>query len=535
MTQVELPQLSLQRYVDLVKRRRWQVLPVSLLGLLIGGIVAFFIPRYYVAETELVYQGSTQGSNEEDPMRQIVASASTAIPLVVRKVITEKLKWPEALLLDDHDLEQFAKAVRNRIGVNDGNADMRRRDFAVIQLRYSDRDGRRAADFLNTLVKTWIEERLAEMKAQAEAARRQADLAVQAHSSTYETLLEDCSVMEARYLIEPDLDRGEKRAAMLARQKKLEADEEALRAKAGELAGLDKSIEQQREVLARLPERITPTLGDLEKAGEQNEELKLMVAMVARAEAAVAGFQPGTRQRRFQEQLLASQRQMLEAITPKPASGDGTIPNPAREEPQKALNESEVAREKLAAEVVALQAAVTVDLPAMRERIEAFKEYDRKCRLRDDAKQARDLALAARKAAEAQLARLTTDVPIRQSFDAVKPPRPTEPNILVVALVGCVLGLAIAIGLILLLDLLQGSFKTIDDVERGLGVPVLGAISHLETDDERQAAVRSRTRASLVAFAFVALVVAVGMVFYFDPARLPASVRDLLSLVLGGR
>ena len=48
MTPVEqphLPQLSLQRYVDLVKRRRWQVLPVSLLGLLVGGIVAFFIPR----------------------------------------------------------------------------------------------------------------------------------------------------------------------------------------------------------------------------------------------------------------------------------------------------------------------------------------------------------------------------------------------------------------------------------------------------------------------------------------------------------
>ena len=36
MTQVELPQLSLQRYVDLVKRRRWQLVPVSLLGLVIG-------------------------------------------------------------------------------------------------------------------------------------------------------------------------------------------------------------------------------------------------------------------------------------------------------------------------------------------------------------------------------------------------------------------------------------------------------------------------------------------------------------------
>ena len=36
MTQLDLPQISLQRYLDLLRRRRWQVIPVSLLGLLIG-------------------------------------------------------------------------------------------------------------------------------------------------------------------------------------------------------------------------------------------------------------------------------------------------------------------------------------------------------------------------------------------------------------------------------------------------------------------------------------------------------------------
>ena len=53
MTQVDLPQMSLQRYVDLVRRRRWQLVPVSLFGLVIGGLIAFFIPRYFVARTLL--------------------------------------------------------------------------------------------------------------------------------------------------------------------------------------------------------------------------------------------------------------------------------------------------------------------------------------------------------------------------------------------------------------------------------------------------------------------------------------------------
>ena len=95
------------------------------------------------------------------------------------------------------------------------------------------------------------------------------------------------------------------------------------------------------------------------------------------------------------------------------------------------------------------------------------------------------------------------------------------------------LGLGVAIGLILLLDILQGSFKTSDDVERGLGVPVLGGMSHLETEDERDSLVRGRRRAVTAAFGFVALVVVVVTIYYRAPTRLPAVVRDLLTMLLG--
>ncbi|MBP8299614.1 MAG: hypothetical protein KA020_04560 [Planctomycetes bacterium] len=104
---------------------------------------------------------------------------------------------------------------------------------------------------------------------------------------------------------------------------------------------------------------------------------------------------------------------------------------------------------------------------------------------------------------------------------------------MVVALIGCVLGLGLAISLILLLDVMQGSFKTLDDVERGLAVPVLGGVSHLETVEERLHAVRSRRRVTLVSAAFVVLLSGVVILFYWDPTRLPSFVRDLLAMVLG--
>ena len=103
---------------------------------------------------------------------------------------------------------------------------------------------------------------------------------------------------------------------------------------------------------------------------------------------------------------------------------------------------------------------------------------------------------------------------------------------MLVATGGSLLGLLVAIGLILLFDFLQGSFKTEDDVEQALGVPMLGGVSYLETDKEREHAVRSRRRISLVTAAALLMVTAIVVIFYLDPNRLPTVVRDVLSVLL---
>jgi hypothetical protein len=131
------------------------------------------------------------------------------------------------------------------------------------------------------------------------------------------------------------------------------------------------------------------------------------------------------------------------------------------------------------------------------------------------------------------IARLENQQTIRIVEPAREPPRPTEPNILIVALIGCVLGLALAVAMILLLDVLQGAFKSVEDVEDGLPVPVLGGVSHLETEEERQRALRTRRRTTVTAAAFVCVCVALVLLFYADPTRLPPVVRDVLALLLG--
>ena len=536
MTQVELPQLSLRRYFDLVKRRRWQVLPVSLLGLVLGGIIAFFIPRYYVAETTLWHQSVGKEERTEDPMRSIVASASEMIPLVARKVVVEKLKWPEVADLDAHDLEQFAKSVQSRVKVNDRNAGVQRRDFALIQVAYRDRDGKRAAAFLNAAVKTWIDTRVEEMRKPVELERKQAAASVASWTETYEQLLAAKRELELRFQFEPDVDVAVQRAGFLERQKTMAKAAEDLKAKAAELAGLDRLLELERARLAELPARVPSSSESLAAVAAQSEAGRVLLAQMQIVQLELEFWRQGTRQLRDAKRRLAAAEKQLQAlVAPKTESPDGLLDNPLHALQRKAVEEIEVKQAIVAKAVEVLRATVAVDDKLKEGRIEGFGEYDQILRNLAEAKTSRDRAIEDRSNAESLLAKLSSEAPVYQLNEAAVPPRPTEPNILIVALIGCVLGLGAAIALILLLDLLQGSFKTMDDVERLLPVPVLGGLSHLETEEERSTAQRSRTRASVVAFTFVGLVVAVATIFYLDPTRLPPVVRDLMALVLGGR
>ncbi|MBL8753304.1 MAG: hypothetical protein JNK15_08395, partial [Planctomycetes bacterium] len=188
MTDVELPQLSLQRYVELVKRRRWQLLPVSLVGLLVGGLVAFFIPRYYVAETLLEHQplpGQPVDAREEDPFKSIVDSARTTIPLAVAETL-EALKVPVYLAAGSYERTQIVKEFEDSVRAQDQNGE-KGRQYALIRVTYKDRDGARAAPFLNTLVDVWTKKRIGQLREQVQQAERAARERELALNTAYET------------------------------------------------------------------------------------------------------------------------------------------------------------------------------------------------------------------------------------------------------------------------------------------------------------------------------------------------------------
>jgi hypothetical protein len=114
MTQLDLPQISFARYVDLLKRRKWQVVPVSLLGMIVGGVIAASVPRYYVASTDVHFKAGELLTEGGKPLVEILEeeldNARTMIPAQVPDLLAT-FDWPEAHVDDFDARNEFIAAV----------------------------------------------------------------------------------------------------------------------------------------------------------------------------------------------------------------------------------------------------------------------------------------------------------------------------------------------------------------------------------------------------------------------------------------
>ena len=535
MTQVELPQLSLQRYVDLVRRRRWQLVPVSLLGLIIGGLIAFFIPRYFVAKTLLEHQQLPSGpADREYPFRAVVDTAKSTIPLMAGAAIDE-LKWPEAVALDEFTRGQLDREVEARISVSETNGGDKTRSYALISVEYRDQDGTRSAEFLNKLVQVWARERIADLRAPAEKQQVRASTNLDRARGTLADYLREKQDLERQYGFDPQMDinvqRMEWPKEVEARARRLEV----LQEQRSQYAKMEAALEADREALAETQPRIAPDSSDVVSRALADPKAAQLAQLWMRAKQEYEQtYQPGTAQYYNSKKKADFILEQIKALVPQPqVDADGLVPNPDFTALMKKIAAEKKQLSGLAAQIATKEQQLEAEEQAFAVKVEGYGFYAQKLEQILEAQAAKDAALAELNSATNLLARLQRELPVRTKRPAVVPPAPTEPNILLIAFIGCVLGLGAAIGLILALDFLQGSFKTLDDVERALPVPVLGGVAYLETVAEREQSVRRRRRVALVSGSGVILMTIVVSIFYFDSTMLPPIVRDLLALILG--
>lgn len=537
MTQLDLPPISFARYLELLKRRRWQVIPMSLLGLVVGAVVAFFIPRYYVARTMVVYTGTVldrEALTESDPIYQRVRGAELSVLEAVPRAL-EELHWIGENA-DDPANQATIDAVRGRTSVQAYQTEKMRSDYAVV-IEYKDEDGQRAADFANKLRETWTTELIERFKENAEQQMRLAMAEVKAQSDARDGVIKEINV----YRDEARIERGEEKLGQsgVANLIKNDLRQEELQVTEldGQLVGLRTEVEQLQSAIDEgfIPPTITevvPITSDPQLSQQVTELVTGISYHVRAAQSWKAGTELHSLHMRSAERL----RQMLKQVAPAGAEAGMTRrekENPRFVETLKQINDKR-------ALIAGIESRVAVHRRAV-ERLQkeldrlpvVWAEYETRLAKLGDI-QAR-LAAANERADDFRLRyeRALTGNPFTRVNAASVPPTPTDPNVTLVALAGSLLGLAAAIGLVLLLDVVRSTFKTVDDVNYALKLPVLGVMSHLETEEVRIRSVRQRQTITAVVVLFLVLVLSIVTIYYVAPTRLPVEVLQVLDAILG--
>jgi capsular exopolysaccharide synthesis family protein len=133
----------------------------------------------------------------------------------------------------------------------------------------------------------------------------------------------------------------------------------------------------------------------------------------------------------------------------------------------------EVAKAKYTALEAELKMARDLDIESEREKFVPFDRAERNVMVQRDILNALRSRVA-QQGIEMEVPR--TPVEIIESAEPSQENRPVSPKLMLNILLSLVLGLATGIGLAYFIEYLDTSVKTVDDVERHLGLPVLGVI-----------------------------------------------------------
>ncbi|MCC6669831.1 MAG: hypothetical protein IT458_02135 [Planctomycetes bacterium] len=535
MAELELPQISFARYLDLLKRRRWQVVPVSLLGLVIGAVVAFFIPRYYVARTTVQFYGRLDGQGRsvgEDPLAQAVQSAAITIRALVPEALT-RLGWPEAMVEDPNGRRAFAEEVRGRLEVNDLGPRERGRTSTNLEIVYRDTNGPRSKELADTLRDVWIRR---EKELIEQSLRQQIDLVNQAMDTARKTKVaaeKAVFTFEREHQINPEDFLGDRQGEISALSAEIRELERSIATYGGEIDGIDAQLTalRERERSGAVPKEIEQVRTMAPELRKVHEELQFRVAY---ARSAFESVTPANQRfGQFQRAVEEAERRLKEFERTVGGSPVERIANPEWIGLRNEIRTLELRRESRSADLAAARRLLDEAEKRRTANAVIYRDYRSLSEQRRSAEEEVrriDRQLAELEARQREVLAVNTYEVLSYAW---VPPRPTEPSAFLLAIVGSVLGLAAAIALILLLDVLRTSFKTVEDVERGLAVPVLGGMSHLETEEARRAGVVRRRRISVAAGAFLVLVVSVVTVYYVKPTSLPGFVWKTLDLLLG--
>ena len=492
---------STQEFLEVLSRRKWQIILPTLLILSLGIAWAEFVPRKYEVQTivELRSTGlvENEGTDGKAMLRSVQGSAEQQIRArnPIRDVI-EKLQWDDYLSISGSDRASYSKQLRTEyvdrvkerlvVQVKGGGKD---NPSSFLYLRYSDTNAQRAEQFLNELRNQYIINVVERERNRAREERDSLQDLMNQKDQTYQDSERELADLKRQYQLsytQPERNRGLSRDEDPTFQQLTRAE--------ASLSQALQDLEVHQEVVADLKARFANEPEQRQKLKTDGDDLtqvqllEIDEAILAEKQLQVGIRPPHSRYQKAEAEIarLESLRRDLEAQLDSGVAQVEYVENTERERLYQELQQHET-------KVVQFQATVST----LRREIESLKikrdtnlEAQRRINELDNLvaqnRESFNKVLQAYQDQRTFVERITGSEgnPFVVLEVAEAPRRPTSPNPWVIRILALMLGLGVGFGTALLGEYGKSGYRTIQDAGRGLSVPVLGAVNGIVTKGE---------------------------------------------------
>ena len=447
---------DLMRYVHLVLKRKGLLVSIALVVMFAAIVAAYVMPKKYMARSTVFIEQNVIS----DLVKGIAITPSMNMKIKAIKVTmlsrTMVLNMLKALDMDvhaatDRDLDAMIAGFQKRIQVS---LDERR---GVFKISLEDIDPVRARDVVNTLTRLYIEENTSTKRKESFEATQ--------------FLAEQIEVFKKRIdAVEKEIDEFKAKAGQV-----LFANEGAIRS---ELNNANSQLEQLRIRINALKTSKSLLISNTPLRVQLDNQQKALEAMRGR----YTESHPKVRQL---ENAIAATREQIRT------SGDSELNAVYRTSQYQTIKVElaslENSRQHLEDEVERNR-EILRKIPAVRSEL---AELQRKLK-NETIIYEKLVSRYGQSEVSKEMELQDKSMSFRVLDPAVVPTHPSKPNRPFIILVGIIGGIGLGIGVILLLDLINPSIKTLDDLKE-YGVPVLAVIPKVR-DEEQLAKQRTRDR-----------------------------------------
>lgn len=527
---------QIQEFVEILKRRRFQILIPALLVFTLGCAVAVLFPRKYEVSTTIeikpmrIEEDYQYRNTSETAAQAEIVNASHHIKHFqrIRSVLDEEPSEMWAGLVDDVARMEYIHAIRDGLNVNVAEKPKNQgSDFVDIQ--FEDVEGEWAARFLNRLAGEWVQQVIERDRTILE---QEKEVFQNAKEDAWEKYRADW--MELTQLIqENNLQKNEFEGGTYFRDEdpflvRLEEDEETRRDLMMELAEIRAQQEATEALYNQEPNRIPHSYEDVgvdfeSQIAKFELQIQTMRSEQERLRPANSIYQ------RLEEQIQQVYEQIEQAQSLESGDSIATayVENPRKRDLKTRVDGFDVRITQIGARIEALNDDIAERRAIYQERLD---NISRASMLRETAAEWLDEFNKSSDAYHEKVRALQVLEAGGEAYDiveaAVAPDSPSKPNPALIVVFGLVLGLGVGLGSAVLSEYTKSGYRGVGDVTRVMTVPVLGAIGTIWTRAEVR---RRRMRRLLVGVSSLILIGGVAVLTYGYHQRAPWLSPDLVN------